>query len=102
MVPTAKPSPTTRQALLRRSFADDERPRRELEQLYALIALLLDQPPPPDPIGLFPRYESLRQRLGDSLSSGDPERIEEAFLEAYCHLHGHEAPYTPAERAIVD
>jgi hypothetical protein len=87
---------------LRRSFAGDERPREELEQLFELIGLLAQLPPPPDPLGLYPSYEPLRRRLVGSLGSPDPEQVEEALLELYCHLHGTEAPYTPAERAVVD
>jgi hypothetical protein len=32
----------------------------------------------------------------------DGVALEEAFLELYCHLHGHEAPYTARERRRVD
>ncbi len=99
---TLKRSPADQVPKLRRSFAGDERPGEELERLFALIVLLCELPPPPDPVGLYPNFESLRRRLVESLPSSDPEQIEESLLELYCHLHGHEAPYTPAERAIVD
>jgi hypothetical protein len=65
------------------------------------MRLLAEAEPPPDPIGLFPDYASLKERFLDAIVSSSSEAIEEAFLTLYCHLHGHEAPYTEAERARV-
>ena len=59
-------------------------------------------PPPPDRFGLFPRFNAYKERFLASLDTGDGEAIEEAFLTLYCHVHGHEAPYTPTERARMD
>ena len=70
-----------------------------MERLYDLIA---DLPPPPDPVGLYPRYAELREAFVRSRSGDDEMATEEAFLALYCHVHGHEAPYTPEERARVD
>jgi len=70
--------------------------------LARLIAMLCELPPPPDPAGLFPRFQALRGELRAAAAGDDGERLEEALLELYAHLHGHEAPYTPAERARVD
>ncbi len=102
MAQTPQPLPADLVPRLRRTFAGDERPVEELDQLFALMGLFSRLPPPPDPLALYPNYEPLRRQLVGSLSGSDPERIEESLLELYCHLHGHEAPYTPAERAVVD
>lgn len=82
-------------------LAFDGRPREEAERLARLALLLAELPPPPDPIGLYPRAGALQEQLRACLAGGDGERLEEALLELYAHLHGHEAPYTPAERARV-
>jgi len=76
-------------------------PEAERKPLAKLLRLFRDQPPPPDPLGLHPRYAGLRGRYLEALNEGDAEAIEESFLELYCHLHGHEAPYTAAERQRV-
>jgi len=70
-----------------------------MERLYDLFSCL---PPPPDPGGLSPDYAKLRQRFRTARDGGDELATEEAFLHLYCHVHGHEAPYTPEERARVD
>jgi len=67
--------------------------------LYDLFASL---PAPPDPIGLYPDYAALRDRFLAARARGDDLETEEAFLTLYCHVHGHEAPYTAEERARVD
>ncbi len=89
-------------AELRQAFRDDERPEPERGRLVELMVLLARLPSPPDPEGLYPRYDELRQRLREVLEGRDAEAIEEAFVELYCHLHRHEAPYTAAERQRVD
>jgi hypothetical protein len=66
------------------------------------MRLLARLPPPPDPLGLYPRYAELQARFLEEAERGDGERLEEAFLELYAHTHGHAAPYTPEERAQVD
>ncbi len=81
---------------------DDGRELAERWRLVRLIELLADRPAPPDPLGLFPSYSSLRDELLDAMAGEDGEVLEEAFLRLYCHLHGYEAPYTPDERARVD
>ncbi len=59
-------------------------------------------PPPPDPFGLFPQYEKLKDAFLQSANGDNGDRLEETFLNLYCHLHGYEAPYTVAERQRVD
>ena len=74
----------------------------EAARLAALVELLLDRPAPPEPADRYPRFEPLRAALVGSVRDGSGELIEDAFLELYCHLHGHEATYSPQERGIVD
>jgi hypothetical protein len=74
----------------------------ELLRLARLVGLLATIEPPPDPDGHFPAFQPLQGRLRSTLGSRDGEAIEEALLELYCHLHMHEAPYSPGERAVVD
>lgn len=83
-------------------LALEGRPAGEAERLARLATLLAHLPPPPDPIGLYPRAGELQERLRALLPAGDGEAVEETFLELYAHLHGHQAPYTPAERARMD
>ncbi|MGE5235669.1 MAG: hypothetical protein ACM3O7_04930 [Acidobacteriota bacterium] len=80
----------------------DGRPVAERRRLVALIELLLTLPPPPDPHRLWSRFAALQERLREVAAGGDGETLEEAFLELYAHLHGHQAPYSPEERARVD
>lgn len=80
----------------------EERPPREMERLIRLMVLFARLDPPPDPMGLFPRYAALKKRFLDACKDADGACVEEAFLELYCHVHGHEAPYTPEERRRVD
>lgn len=75
---------------------------KEARQLVRLIQLFLELPPPPDPFGLMPRFAELRDALSRAVQGNDGEVLEEALLELYCHVHGHEAPYTQAERRRVD
>jgi hypothetical protein len=83
-------------------LAFDERSPEERERLVRLMVLFAELPPPPDPFGMFPRYAELREVFLHSGEGSDGEALEEAFLELYCHLHGHEAPYTSEERRRVD
>jgi len=87
---------------LHRLLADDGRTADERERLLTLIELALQRPAPPDPDGDFPRYDELQGQLRAALAGDDGDRVEEAFLEWYAHLHMHEAPYTTAERARMD
>jgi hypothetical protein len=80
----------------------DERPPAERERLARLMTVLARLEPPPDPDRVFPSYAQLRSEFVDSISSADPEVVEERFLELYCHLHMHVAPYTAEEREAVD
>jgi hypothetical protein len=77
-------------------------PAPERQRLVELMELFAFLPPPPDPVGLYPDYESLKAAFLDAATSGDTESLDEAFLSLYCHVHGHEAPYTPEERARVN
>ncbi len=66
------------------------------------MGLLAALPDPPDPFGLLPRYPELKRGFLEACRTGDGESLEEAFLELYAHLHGHQAPYTPEERLRLD
>ncbi len=77
-------------------------PPPEREPLLRLMSLFAEQPPPPDPFGLFPEYDLLRSRFLHAVDRGENEAVEESFLTLYCHLHGYEAPYSEEERATVD
>jgi hypothetical protein len=92
------PDPARLTALLR----EDGRSRVERARLVNLMATLAALPPPPDPVGLYPRYVELRESFLHAAAGRDGERLEEAFLELYCHLHGTEAPYTRGERRRLD
>jgi hypothetical protein len=70
-----------------------------ITDLYDLFAAL---PSPPDPVGLYPDYAELKNRFLTALDGDDEMATEEAFLALYCHVHGHEAPYTTVERARVN
>jgi len=87
---------------LRAMLAGDGRPAEERRLLVRLMALFADRPPPPDPFVLMPDYDRLRDAFLDAAGGDDGEALEEAFLALYCHVHGHEAPYTPEERRRVD
>lgn len=77
-------------------------PAREERARYdRLLSFFTSAPPPPDPLDLYPRYPALRARLRAVAAGGDEEATEEALLALYCHVHGHEAPYTAAERRRV-
>lgn len=87
---------------LSRIFRDDDRPALERERLWLLMDLLAKLPPPPDPFGLCPDYENLQRDFRRALDSAQQDLVEESFLNLYCHLHGHEAPYSESERRRMD
>ena len=74
----------------------------EQATLARLMTLFLERESPPDPIGMFGQYNVLKQQFLTAVSEGDAEGAEESFLMWYCHVHGYEAPYSPAERATLD
>ena len=74
----------------------------ERQGLIRLMQLFADLPPPPDPLGLYLDYPALKESFVEHLSGHDSEALEESFLTLYCHLHGHEAPYTRQERKLVE
>jgi hypothetical protein len=90
-----------RKRACRELLADDGRPEDERERLVALMSLLAELPPPPDPVGLYPDYAELKEAFLGAAGGEDGEVLEEAFLTLYAHVHGHEAPYTPKERRRV-
>ncbi len=79
----------------------DPHAAQELESMVHLMVLFATLPEIPDAAGLFPLQGPLRDSYLASLEQGDRDAIEKAFLELYCHLHMHEAPYTPEERQRV-
>ena len=87
---------------LHRLLAGHDLPEAERDPLVRLMVLLAQLPAPPDPFGLMPRYGELADAFRERTEGDDPEALEESFLALYAHLHGHEAPYTPAERRRVD
>lgn len=89
-------------ARLARVLESADRSPREMERLLRLMDLFAGLGPPPDPLGLFPCYAALKERFLEACSREDGISIEEKFLELYCHVHGHEAPYTPGERKRMD
>lgn len=95
-------SPTDLESRLANALANDGRAAGERERLVRLMHLFAELAPPPDPLGLHPRYSELKDRYLRAIEIGEGEALEEAFLILYCHVHGHEAPYTPDERRRVD
>lgn len=87
---------------LARIFRDDDRPLVERDRLLVLMGLFAALPPAPDPLGLCPDFENLQRTFLQSLESAQADLVEEAFLNLYCHLHGHEAPYSADERKRMD
>jgi hypothetical protein len=86
-----------------RLLLQDGRSPSERERFVRLVSLFAQLPIPPDPHGLYPHYGELKERLlSCALDGDDGDDLEEAFLSLYCHVHGHEAPYTPQERQRVD
>jgi len=86
---------------LTRLLAGDGRSPGERERLVRLMQLLAELRLPPDPHALLPRYAELKARFVEAAAGEDGEVLEQRFLELYCHLHGHEAPYSAEERCRV-
>lgn len=101
-MPDRKPDAPPEPSRLRRLLVDDGRSSEERERLVRLMSRLAALSPPPDPDGDFPAYAPLLRSFLEAARGEDGERLEERFLELYCHLHMHEAPYTVAERRRVD
>jgi hypothetical protein len=85
----------------------EDRTGEENGRLVRLMRIFLELEPPPDPFGLFPEYAEYKRSFQEIVEAGNSDTtvgdaLEEAFLTLYCHLHGHEAPYTSAERRLVD
>jgi hypothetical protein len=57
---------------------------------------------PPDDISELGEIAAHHQRLRQAGDGTDPGTFEEALLTYYAALHMHEAPYTTAERAVMD
>jgi len=90
------------QCSLARLLTCEDRPPDQAARLAALVDLFAGLPAPPDPFGLVPRWDEYQRDLLATLEDPAAEAVEEAFLILYAHLHGHEAPYTPAERRRMD
>ena len=92
---------TLERRFLDRPSDDDDRSEGERSLLVRLMRLLAERPSLTH--DHFPHHEHLRDQLVDRASRGaDADEVEEAFLDLYCHLHMHEAPYTAEERRTVD
>ena len=77
-------------------------PPHERADLKRLMEIFASRNCPEDPHDMFPRFDTLKRAFLDSLDRGDADDVERAFLTLYCHVHGHEAPYTPDERDRLD
>jgi len=83
-------------------FRGDDRPVPERNRLLTLMEIFSTLPPPPDPFGLCPDFAELQRHFFRLVETAQPDLVEEAFLNLYCRIHGHEAPYTAAERRRMD
>lgn len=86
---------------LHRLVKSHDMPKSESAVLARLMELFSSLGPPPDPHGLFANYVPLQNRFRNAALGEDGDALEETFLELYCHIHGHEAPYTAEERQHV-
>lgn len=77
-------------------------PPDEIGHLQRLMQLFAVRDRPKDPFGMFTQYHRLKSDFIDALHHGTPEDAEHTFLTLYCHVHGHEAPYTQAERETLN
>jgi hypothetical protein len=79
-----------------------EQPEEERCGLIRLMTLFATLPPPPDPFGLYPEYAEMKEGFLKAINDSDCEKLEEAFLNLYSHIHGYDVPYTPSERQRVE
>ena len=84
------------------ALVDEDRTAEENTQLVRLMRLFVELEPPPDPYDLFPDYAGHKDNFLKALEKLDGDLVEGTFLNLYCHVHGHEAPYTRDERRLVD
>ncbi len=84
-----------------RDLLDEDDPSLN-PRLLEIMYLFASRSDPPDPIGLYPEYPQLKERFLRAIDAGESDDLEEAFLTLYAHLHGHQAPYTSAERRRMD
>lgn len=99
--PNVVPVVTVSEDRVAKLLEGDGRDPGERRQLARLVALLAGLKQPPDAELHFPEYARLRDGLLRACAGSDGEALEDALLELYCHLHMHEAPYTPNERRTM-
>jgi hypothetical protein len=83
--------------LLGEAFPDDR--ERAVAVRLAMELLTRDPPPGIPELGAIADHH---RRLQTAVAHGEPEVFEESLLTYYAALHMHEAPYTIAERVIMD
>jgi hypothetical protein len=83
-------------------FCFDGHTAADAARLADLVGCFVCRATPPPPASAYPRYDELRGRLETAAGGDDGERLEEALLELYAHVHGFSAPYTCEERRRVD
>jgi len=83
-------------------LSTEDRTEEEVARFAELMRVFLDLEPPPDPYGLFPHYAEYKRVFRQAVDGRNADTLEDAFLTLYCHVHGHEAPYTPDERRLVN
>ena len=85
-----------------KTLSAEDRTEEEVARFAELMGVFLELEPPPDPYGLFPHYAEHKRVFRQAVDAGNAETLEDAFLTLYCHVHGHEAPYTPDERRLLN
>jgi len=81
---------------------NDDRSLIERENLINLLCLFYTMSDPPDRYGLFSKYRDYKNLFFEACESDHGDLIEDTFLNLYCHLHVHDAPYTKEERRRLD
>lgn len=82
--------------------AEDRTDGERLVLARLMLDVLSRGPLPTHLTPVFPRFEALRRGIVAAIAGPVPgDQLEESFLELYAHLHLHEAPYSPEERARV-
>ena len=88
---------------LKRIFQDDERPAGRAGASVVFDANFGHQATSAGSFWPVPGLsETAAGFLASRWQSAQPDPVEEAFLNLYCHLHGHEAPYSASERRRMD